>query len=178
MADQYEHLFVTARSLPYFDSPPDTIDMCAAAETVTGRGTMRGAQRIKGLWRLYPQQNQFRDESLMEGIVMKGMRIQLVDKKPFLIEGSQEERPATKVINGNIPLSCDNNEIEIALKKLGWKLDRKFAMNSQGTKREPSTSGRQVDVSFLLLLPPPHCPLPYESVYSREKSTTRNRRRR
>ena len=111
-------------------------------------------------------------------MVMKGIRIQLVDKNPFLIEGSEEERPATKVIIGNIPLSCDNNEIEIALKKLGWKLDRKFAMNSQGTKREPSPSGRQVGVSFLLLLPPPHCPQSYESVYSREKYTTRSRKKR
>ena len=42
-----------------------------------------------------------------------------MDKNPFLIEGSQEERPATEVIIGNIPLSCDNNEIEITLKKLG-----------------------------------------------------------
>ena len=81
MADQCEPLFVTARSLPYFDSPHDTIDMCAAAEAVTGRGTMRGAQRIKGLWRLYPRQSQFRAKLLMEGMAMKGMKIQLLDKK-------------------------------------------------------------------------------------------------
>ena len=87
MADQCEPLFVTARSLPYFDSPPDTIDMCSAAEAVTGKGTMRGVQRIKGLWRLYPRQSQFRDKLLMEGIVMKGMRIQLVDKKTLLDRG-------------------------------------------------------------------------------------------
>ena len=67
---------------------------------------------------------------------MKGIRIQLVDKKPFLIEGSQEERPATKVMIGNIPLSCDNNEIEIALKKLGVetrsKIRNELARNKEG----------------------------------------------
>ena len=158
MADQCEPLFVTARSLPYFDSPPDTIDMCAAAEAVTGRGTMRGAQRIKGLWRLCPRQSQFRDKLLMEGMVMKGIRIQLVDKNPFLIEGSEEERPATKVIIGNIPLSCDNNEIEIALKKLGVetrsKIRNELARNKEGALTQWETGRRFVFITT------PTTPLP------------------
>ena len=161
MADQYEHLFVTARSLPYFDSPPDTIEMCAAAKAVTGRKTTRGAQRIKGLLRLYPRQSQFRAKLLMEGMAMKGMKIQLLDKKKqknFLIEGSQEERPATKVIIGNILLSCDNNEIEIALKKLGVetrsKIRNELARNKEGALTQWETGRRFVFITT------PTTPLP------------------
>lgn len=80
MADQGEPVIVTARSLAYIDSPPNTIDMCVAAEAVKGKETMRGAECIKGLWRLYPPQSQFRDKLLMEVIVMKGVRIQLLDR--------------------------------------------------------------------------------------------------
>lgn len=89
---------------------------------------------------------------------MKGMRIQLVDKKPFLIEGSQEERPATKVIIGNIPLSCDNNEIEIALKKLGVetrsKIRNELARNKEGALTQWETGRRFVFITT------PTTPLP------------------
>ena len=65
-----------------------------------------------------------------------------------MIEGSQEERQATKVIIGNIPLSCDNNEIEVALKKLGVetrsKIRNELAWNKVGALTQWETGTRFV----------------------------------
>ena len=36
-----EPVHVTARALPYFDGPPDTLDTCVAAEAECGKGTVR-----------------------------------------------------------------------------------------------------------------------------------------
>ena len=82
-----EPVFITTKQIPFMDAPRDTVDICAAAEKVIGRGTIRGAQRIRGRWRIDPKQRQFRERLLIEGFMLGGSRISVLDKNPFLISG-------------------------------------------------------------------------------------------
>ena len=47
--------------------------------------------------------------------------MELLDKNPFIL-GDQTEKLATKVLTGSIPLSCMNNEVEEAPRKIGCEL--------------------------------------------------------
>ena len=80
-----EPVFVTTRALPSRRVSPDTIDLCTAAERTTGRGTIRGAQRIRGLWRIYPRKSEASEKLLLEGLELWGVQISVLDKNPFII---------------------------------------------------------------------------------------------
>ena len=121
-SQQCEPVFVTARALPSLHVLPDTIDMCRAAENTSGRGSIRGAQRIRGLWRIYPRRQEARDKLLLEGMNLWGTQVSLLPKNPFTLQDQNNEKPATKLWVGNVPLSVDDNIIETALKKLGCEM--------------------------------------------------------
>ena len=74
-SQQCEPVFVTARALTSLHVLPDTIDMRRAAENTSGRGSIRGAQRIRGLWRIYPRRQEARDELLLEGRNLWGTQV-------------------------------------------------------------------------------------------------------
>ena len=118
---QCEPVFVTARALPSLHVLPDTIDMCRAAENTSGRGSIGGAQRIRGLWRIYPRRQEARDKLLLEGMNLWGTQVSLLPENPFTLQDQNSEKPATKLWVGNVPLSVDD-VIETALKKLGCEM--------------------------------------------------------
>lgn len=117
--EQCEPVFVTARALlvnnedPY----PDTVEVCLAAEATTGRGTIIGSQRIRGLWRIYSKREQDRNKLLVEGMVFRGVKVELLPRNPFLRPNSTTEEPETRLYIADIPLSVDNRDIETAIKK-------------------------------------------------------------
>ena len=119
-----EPVFVTTRALPSRHVSPDTIDLCTVAERTTGRGTIRGAQRIRGLWRIYPKKSEARQKLLLEGMGPWGVQISLLDKNPFIIrdQNGEDEKPATKVWVSNVPISCEDTQIETALTTIGCEL--------------------------------------------------------
>ena len=121
-SQQCKPVFVTARALPSLHVLPDTIDMCRAAENTSGRGSIRGAQRIQGLWRIYPHKQEARDKLLLEGMNLWGTQVSLLPQNPFILQDQNSEKLAPKLGVGNVPLSVDDNVIETALKKLGCEM--------------------------------------------------------
>ena len=114
-------VFVMASMLPP-ETVADTASLCTACEAVGGRGSMKGAQRIRGQWRLYPNTRAARDKLLLEGFTLRGTKIQPLDKNPFLLHPGGEEIPSTGLWIGNVSVSCDDGEIAKALTKLGCEL--------------------------------------------------------
>ena len=105
-SQQCEPVFVTARALPSLHVLPDTIDMCRAAENTSGRGSIGGAQRIRGLWRIYPRRQEARDKLLLGGMNLWGTQVSLLPQNPFTLQDQNSEKPATKLWVGNCPTEC------------------------------------------------------------------------
>ena len=119
-----EPVFLLRRDLPSGDgSRYDTLELCLAAERVSGAETILGAQEIRGLWRVYPLTRTARNMLLIDGITLRQHTVQVHDKNPFILRGgSGEEMPVTKVWISDIPISCDGKDIETALVRLGCVL--------------------------------------------------------
>ena len=68
-----EPVFLMKRNLPPsdFDNRYTVLEICLAAEKVSGPETILGAQEIHGLWRIYPFTRQARDTVLIEGISLR-----------------------------------------------------------------------------------------------------------
>ena len=98
------------------------LDICLAAERVSGKESIYGAQDIKGLWRVYPMSRDARNKLLIEGISLNGIAITLHDKNPFILRDSNTEIPATKLFISEIPISCSDRDIETALNRVGCVL--------------------------------------------------------
>ena len=105
MAASCQPVFVMASMLPP-ETVADTASLCTACEAVGGWGSMKGAQRIRGQWRLYPNTRAARDKLLLEGFTLGGTKIQPLDKNPFLLHPGGEEIPSTRLWIGNVPISC------------------------------------------------------------------------
>jgi hypothetical protein len=114
-----EPVFVKVASLP--PEQFDTVDFCTACEITSGKDTMMGAQRIRGLWRLYPKTRQARDKLLIQGIELGGVQVTLMDKNPFTFNGS-EDTPTTKLWLSGVPLSARDDDLVVAIEKLGCVL--------------------------------------------------------
>ena len=112
-------LFVKVRDLP--QSPVDykTYELCRSCERVSGPQSMEGAQRIGGLWRLYPGNSQARLTLLLSGIELRGVHVALSDVNPFLLGANGQEVDTTRLTVSDIPLSYSNKDIEDTLKRLG-----------------------------------------------------------
>ena len=117
-------LFVKVRDLPCSDEHNYKVtELCRACEKAAGPQSMDGAQRIGGLWRLYPANMAARTSLLMSGIAIRGLQVSLLDTNPFLIKGGDgSEVKTTRVTISDIPLSYANSVIEETLVKLGCKL--------------------------------------------------------
>ena len=115
-------VFLVSKTLPAAEEKEySVIELCTAAEKVTGYGTVIGSQRIGSLWRVYCKDINTRTELLTRGLVLRGVHCQPKDKNPFVVlsdNGQEREVPATRVTVGNIPLSYSNDEIRLALEQL------------------------------------------------------------
>ena len=101
----------------------DTYEICPALHEVIGGDKERidGAQRIGGLWRVYIKAKEARVLVLCTGINLRGVKISLKDRNPFLLPGHETVDTTRKYVR-NIPLSYDNDEIENALKNMRVKM--------------------------------------------------------
>ena len=140
-----EPVFVTTRALPSRHVSLDTIDLCSAAERTTGRGTIRGAQRIRGLWRIYRRKSEARQKLLLEGMELWGVQISVVDKNPFIIrdQNDEDKKPATKVWVPNVRISFEDKQIETALTKIGCEL--RSALRKRKKKELARNKDRQLN---------------------------------
>ena len=117
-------LFIKVRSLPGANNNNDykVCEMCRSCEQVAGPQTMEGAQRIGGLWRLYPRTTEARTALLVKGIDLRGVHVDVSDTNPFLVGSDGDEVQSTRLIVSDVPLSSSNKDIEDTLLKLGCKL--------------------------------------------------------
>lgn len=123
-------VFIPCRNLPDSDTQYTVREICGSAEKTSGYGSVIGAQRIGGLWRLYPKSVKARHDLLLGGIKLRNQTISPFDKNPYIVrtpEGVTESR-TTKLIIGNLPLSYSNEEIERKLSQLGCESHSKLMM--------------------------------------------------
>ena len=79
-----------------------------------------------------------------------GVQISQLDKNPFIIRDQHggDEKPATKVWISNVPISCEDKQIETALTKLGCELrsalKKELARNKDGQLTNWETGRRFV----------------------------------
>ena len=97
-------------------------EVCMASEYVInpdkkGQYT-EAAQKIGDLWRIYLNDETARVNLLMQGIILRGMHIEVKDKNPFVTPGF-ESFQTTRLFIRNIPLSFDINTIANAIRNKG-----------------------------------------------------------
>ena len=106
-------------NLPVYFKQSDVIDtgflsvyeVCIAAEKIAGINLIDGSQIIRGLWRIYfsdKSDERTRIQLLATGITLRGQHVNLYDRNPFLTRNNRE---ATKVMIGGIPLSVSTEQI-------------------------------------------------------------------
>jgi hypothetical protein len=136
-------------------------EICSAAEKTSGHGTIEGAQRLGGLWRIYPTSMDARVGLLSRGIVLRGHSVQPRDRNPFLIRdnnGTEREVAAVKVIVGNIPMSYKNTDIAKTMKQ---RLNVKIQSNVMDEKdRIDGKLTRWKTGHRFVYIEPPTKPLP------------------
>ncbi|GFR96206.1 hypothetical protein ElyMa_006292300 [Elysia marginata] len=109
--------FLLVKSLLQNETPVDGLEVCVSCETTSGKNSIIKAKKISGLWRIYPATREARRRLIIEGISIGQQTVEILDKKPFIVSGDGD-KPVTKLIIGNVPLSLSNNEIEDMLKHL------------------------------------------------------------
>lgn len=106
-------------------------EVCAASEKVIGQAeqTVKGVQFIGELVRIYLLKEQWRVELLRKGLVVNGVKVDLVARNPFLLRGSDgEDIPVTKLFVGNVPISYSDDDILKGLEKIGMRRLSKMDM--------------------------------------------------
>ena len=143
--------------------------ICCSCEEVTGDGGITGAQRLHGLWRIYPATTQARNQLLMKGVTIGGIYVPIIGTNPHLVDGASDT-PTIKIIIGNIGLSVADTEIEKELKNInGLVLRSKLydeCYRDENGKLSLFKSGRR----FAYISEPPH-PLPREFQVGKWKAT-------
>ena len=132
-----EPVFIKTQDIPDSGTVvPTVIEVCEAAEDVSGKHTIVGAQNIRSLWRIYPKTNQVRQTLLSRGISIRGVVLQVLDKNPFIVKDQNgREKPYTKLWVDYIPISVSNEEIEEALVRIGCEL-RSKAVEERARNRD------------------------------------------
>lgn len=172
-------VFALNNALPAFDKKDfSTAEVCASAEKTAGFNSVIGAQKISGLWRIYPRDKGARQKLLIQGMTVRGVQVTVKEKNPYLIpslDGKEEEVPATKVIVGNVPISYSDQEIVKSVQELGCTLRSKLILERDRDERGKLThwlTGRRI-----IYVSIPREPLPKHiqvgpfraSVYHREQ---------
>ncbi len=133
-------VFIPCRNLP--DNSENGIqytvrELCAAAEKTSGYNSVIGAQKIGGLWRIYPKSADNRAKLLLKGIEVRNLTVNPFDKNPYIVKtpDGEKEVQTTKLIIGNLPISYSNDEIERKLVQLGCEPQSKLMMERDRDER-------------------------------------------
>ena len=109
------------------DDELNVLEVCLAAENVAGEWTIKGAQRIRNLWRIYlnnrPNSVNVREKLLVEGITLRGISVDLLASNPYVRDPNI---PTTRVSISNVPLSYSNDNIKDKFTSMGYKLTSKI----------------------------------------------------
>ena len=134
-------------------TPVSVLEICTAAERVTGLRTIEGAQWINFQWRIYPLTRKARDDLLIQGIVLRDTQLKVSAENCFIIRDAAtgDDKPSTKVWIDSVPLSVDDKEIEQSLLSLKCELrtdiKRERARNVDGKMTRFLTGRRFVFIT-------------------------------
>ena len=106
-------VFFLRRELPPISNSNErcvTLEICLAAERVCGSETILGALDIGGLWRVYPLSGQARNQLLLEGLCLRGHRVQVYDQNPFILQGPGEIQSREVVLDPQVTGSRRDQE--------------------------------------------------------------------
>ena len=154
--DGVSPVFVRETDIPDNGAFPKVYDICIAVERSIGVNSIVGAQRLGGSWRIYPTNNQYRNELLIKGFSFRNATLKVCDNNPNIVRDSVtgEEKPSTKVWIDQVPLSVADSEIENALIKIGCEIRsdiKKQRAKDQDGKLTRYLTGRR----FVFITVPP-----------------------
>ena len=92
-------------------------EVCREIEKVVGIGNVVGAQFLHGLCRIYLHTMTARNTLLMKGVTIGGIYVAIIDNNPNIVKGAVE-KPAVKIIIGNLPISISNELILSSLSQV------------------------------------------------------------
>ena len=131
-------VFIPCRKLP--DNTENGIqytfrELCAAAEKTSGYNSVIGAQKIGGLWRIYPKSADNRAMLLLKGIEVRNLAVDPFDKNPCIVKtpDGEKEVQTTELIIGNLPISNDKTERKLV--QLGCEPQSKLMMERDRDER-------------------------------------------
>ena len=156
MATHVELVYVKCRDIPSsdYDFRYTSLDICVAAEQLTGRDTVEGCINSKGLLRLQPKTRTARNLILTTGLKLYDTSINVYDKNPFLRnEGATRETPSTRLVIGDIPFTLADSEIESALVRVGCDL-RSSIMDEKVRYRDGKLSKFKSGRKFVFITVP------------------------
>ena len=113
-ATQVKPVFVMSKHLP---NDIDIPTMCRAGERVVGTGCIEGAYHDGGLWRVYAKTIAGSALLLAKGLSIGNRRVATEATNPFISEGSNFERPRTRLTLGPMPFSISDEELTRGLEK-------------------------------------------------------------
>ena len=143
-AAQIDPVFVMSKHLP---NDIDIPTICKAGEKVAGAAGIEGAYHDGGLWRVYAKTIAGRVFLLANGLTIGNRRVATEATNPFISEGSNVERPRTRLTLGPMPFSISDEVLTRSLEKenihtrsditsekarlkdrtwTGWKTGRRF----------------------------------------------------
>ena len=94
-----------------------TFEFCSAAEKVCGNKSMKGAQSMGDIWRIYPATDDCRATLLASELSIKEKLVTIYSGNPFAVRGRDwAEIPGTRLSIDGIPIS--SSEADIAKKKI------------------------------------------------------------
>lgn len=117
-------VFVKRRDIPNVEeNQPTVLEICLAAEKSSGRGTILGAQAVRGLWRIFPATEQVRVDLLVKGLKLRDVCLRPSDINPYILkDNTGEEKPSTKLWIDELPISVADSEIKHTLVQMGCEL--------------------------------------------------------
>lgn len=90
-------------------------EVCVTAAVLIGERNVEGAQNVHGIWRIYVNSRESRVELLTKGLALRHKNIPLFEKNPKSTNNDNPGVKAEKITIKDMPLSMDNNEIEVFL---------------------------------------------------------------
>ena len=160
-----EAVFILKRDIP-IGVDPSVLDICYAAEKVSGPETIVGAQQIRGLWRIYPTAREHRTKLILNGIDLAGIHLTILARNPYIVNDDDgSEIPVTKLWISDIPISVANDDIETMLGRFDVKFRSK--MVNELVRRPDGGLTRFLSGRRYVFINLPTNPLPRESKVGR-----------
>ena len=147
-ADSQQPLYVLS---PSNGAPATCIFGCPttmyrAAKNTSGSGSIRGAQHIQGLLRIYPCRQEARNKLLLEGMHLWRVQVSLLPIKPVHLTRPKQGETSYKTVGGKFPTWSGDHVIKTALKKRGcemWSMVRKELAHDKNGKMTNWEMGRR-----------------------------------